>query len=163
MLLSGQASADCGNQRLVYMAQNDLESAQDLIACLEHEVAKASQSSPTSAAVVAGKNDCPAFPIIPVSPKTPGNPVGSEQEIYAFLRYYHELTGLDSASWMTGAASALDDNDATALVAGNSKDQFCSTTLPVYDFDWSTGSYSQSDNGLGIILFPEVDKAFGGN
>jgi hypothetical protein len=161
VLFPVEVIADCGDQRREYMAKNSLSAASSLIGCLEGELAKAKQS--TIATQGSSGNECPPYPVIPVGPKTPGNPVGSEQEIYAFLNYYRALTGIDAASWMVGAASALNDNDATALIAGSSGSQFCSDHLPTYKFDWNAGQYIDAENDLGIVLFPRAGRAFGGN
>ena len=159
LLLPSTAFADCGDQRRTYMAQNDLGAATSLIACLEGELARVRQNADVSGG---GSGDaCPTFPIIPVSPRTPGNPVGSEKDVYAFLNYYRNVTGIDPVNWMAGAASALSPSDVTAIVAGSSGGQFCSNSMPTYKFDWDAGTYVDADNDLGIILFPEAKAAIG--
>ena len=161
LFLPSTALADCGNERRIYMAQSDLGAASSLIACLEGELAKARQTTSVSGGDAG--DTCPTFPIIPVSPKDPGNPVGSEQDVYAFLNYYRTVTGIDPIDWMAGAASALDTNDMTALIAGSSGSQFCNDTIPAYEFDWDAGTYVDTDNGMGIVLFPEARGTQGNN
>jgi len=159
-LYSSSALADCGQERLNYMSQDDPSSAKALIACLETELAHAQQVTAASGGSAGG--NCPTVPIIPVSPRSPGNPVGSEEQIYAFMTYYRSLSELDAARWMIGAASALGQDDAAALVVGRSSLEFCSDGLTTYDFDWDAGQYFDAENDFGILIFPEIKGAFGG-
>lgn len=153
--------ADCGDERRDFMALNNLSAAGALIACLEGELTQAKQATFAASGGGAGEN-CPTYPVIPVSPRTPGNPVGAEQEIYAFLNYYRSLTDLDAEYWMVGAASALDTEDATALVTGRIGTSFCADGLATYDFDWDAGQYFDAENDFGILIYPELKGAFGG-
>jgi hypothetical protein len=153
--------ADCGDERRDYMALDNTSAAGALIACLEGELAKARQTASAASGGEAESN-CPSFPVIPVSPKTPGNPMGAEQEIYAFLNYYRSLTDLDAENWMVGAASALDTEDSTALVTGRTGTSFCANGLATYDFDWDAGQYLDAENDFGILIYPELKGAFGG-
>jgi len=159
-ILPIKALADCGDERREYMALSDFSAAGALIACLEGELAKARQTASTADG--GGGDDCPTYPVIPVSPSTPGNPVGAEQEIYAFLNYYRSLTELDAENWMVGAASALDADDATALVTGRAGTSFCAEGLTTYDFDWDAGQFYDAENDFGILIYPELKGVFGG-
>lgn len=150
--------AGCGDERREFMTQNDMSAASSLIACLEGELAEAKQAAVASP--LTSSEECPPFPVIPVGPSTPGNPQGSEAEIYAFLKYYRAVTNIDDVNWMAGAASALNSNDAAALVSGTSGSQFCSGSLPTYELDWNTGQYIDAGNGLGVILYPEARGLF---
>lgn len=147
LLLPFSAVADCEGEKISYMTQRNLQSANNLIACLETALIRTK--------IQTADNDCPSIPTIPISEPKPGNPVGAEG-YYAYLQYYYNITGLSPIDWMRGASAAIQGTADIALSFESTSERLCKYSVPLEKFQWRKGKFVTSGNYMNVWIVPKV-------